>query len=36
VAAICFGYLAFFAFIVKRILGKQGINYDAGTTASGH
>ena len=36
VAAICFAYLAFFAFIVKRILGKQGINYDAGTSASGH
>lgn len=36
VAAICFAYLAFFAFIVKRILGKQGINYDAGTNASGH
>ena len=28
VAAICFAYLAFFAFIVKKILGKQGINYD--------
>lgn len=28
VAAICFAYLAFFAFIVKRILGRQGINYD--------
>lgn len=36
VAAICFAYLAFFAFIVKRILGKQGINYDAGTSASRH
>ena len=28
IAAICFAYLAFFAFIVKKILGKQGINYD--------
>lgn len=29
VAASCFAYLAFFAFIVKKILGKQGIDYDA-------
>lgn len=29
VAAICFAYLAFFAFAVKGILKKQGINYDA-------
>lgn len=29
VAAACFAYLAFFAFIVKKILGKQGIDYDA-------
>lgn len=29
VAAVCFAYLAFFAFIVKKILGKQGIDYDA-------
>ncbi len=28
VAAVCYAYLAFFAFIVKKILGKQGINYD--------
>jgi len=28
VAAMCFAYLAFFAIIVKKILGKQGINYD--------
>ena len=28
IAAICFAYLAFFAFVVKKILGKQGINYD--------
>lgn len=28
VAAICFAYLAFFAFAVKGILKKQGINYE--------
>jgi FHS family L-fucose permease-like MFS transporter len=28
VAAICFAYLAFFAFAVKGILRKQGIDYD--------
>ncbi|HVG12391.1 MAG TPA: hypothetical protein VM843_05265, partial [Flavisolibacter sp.] len=28
VAALCFAYLAFFAFIVKGILKKQGINYE--------
>ena len=36
VAAMCFAYLAFFAFIVKRILGKQGINYDISDNAVGH
>lgn len=36
VAAICFAYLAFFAFIVKKILGKQGINYDITDNATGH
>ncbi len=34
VTVICFVYLAFFAFIVKRILKKQGIDYD--TQISGH
>ena len=29
VTVVCFGYLAFFAFIVKRILKNQGIDYDA-------
>lgn len=29
IAVICFAYLAFFAFIVKRILKRQGIDYDA-------
>jgi FHS family L-fucose permease-like MFS transporter len=28
IAVICFAYLAFFAFVVKGILGKQGIDYD--------
>lgn len=28
VAVICFAYLAFFAFAVKRILKRQGIDYD--------
>ncbi|MEO6403981.1 MAG: MFS transporter [Ferruginibacter sp.] len=36
VAAICFAYLAFFAFAVKGILRKQGINYDVTETATAH
>ena len=36
IAAICFAYLAFFAFAVKGILGKQGIDYDAEISAGGH
>ena len=36
VPVICFAYLAFFAFIVKQILGKQGINYDVAENAVGH
>jgi FHS family L-fucose permease-like MFS transporter len=36
VAAICFVYLAIFAFVVKGILSKQGINYDAKAEGSGH
>ncbi len=35
IAAICFAYLAFFGFVVKGILTKQGINYDADVSASG-
>ena len=27
IPVVCFGYLAFFAFIVKRILRKQGVNF---------
>ncbi|MFZ1527841.1 MAG: MFS transporter [Ferruginibacter sp.] len=36
VAVICFAYLAFFAFIVKGILSKQGINYESSGTGGGH
>ncbi len=36
VAAVCFGYLAFFAFAVKGILKKQGIDYDAEISGGGH
>ena len=34
IAVICFAYLAFFAFVVKKLLIKQGIDYDANATAS--
>lgn len=36
VAVICFAYLAFFAFAVKGILRKQGIDYDAEVAGGGH
>ncbi|HEX6191694.1 MAG TPA: MFS transporter [Chitinophagaceae bacterium] len=36
IAIICFAYLAFFAFVVKGILRKQGIDYDAEVAAAGH
>jgi FHS family L-fucose permease-like MFS transporter len=36
VAALCFGYLAFFGFVVKSILSRQGINYDTEVVAGGH
>ncbi|MGQ0739411.1 MAG: MFS transporter [Bacteroidota bacterium] len=36
VAVVCFAYLAFFAFAVKGILKKQGIDYDAGISGGGH
>ena len=29
IAVVCFAYLAFFAFAAKRILKRQGIDYDA-------
>ncbi|MEO5593606.1 MAG: MFS transporter [Chitinophagaceae bacterium] len=36
IAALCFGYLAFFGFAVKGILSKQGINYDTEIAGGGH
>lgn len=36
IAVICFAYLAFFAYAVKNILIKQGIDYDANASASAH
>jgi FHS family L-fucose permease-like MFS transporter len=36
VAVVCFAYLALFAFLVKGILRKQGIDYDAQISGSGH
>jgi MFS transporter, FHS family, L-fucose permease len=36
VCALCFAYLALFAFLVKGILKRQGIDYDSATTGSGH
>jgi FHS family L-fucose permease-like MFS transporter len=36
IAALCFGYLAFFGFVVKSILSRQGINYDTEVSAGGH
>lgn len=36
VAVVCFAYLAFFAFAVKGILKRQGIDYDSQVGSSGH
>lgn len=36
VPVICFGYLALFAFAVKGILKRQGIDYDAAASSGGH
>jgi MFS transporter, FHS family, L-fucose permease len=36
IAALCFGYLAFFGFAVKSILSAQGINYDTEVAGGGH
>ncbi len=36
IAVVCFAYLAFFAFAVKGILRKQGIDYDAEVSDGGH
>ena len=35
-AVICFAYLAFYAYAVKGILKKQGIDFDTELAASGH
>jgi FHS family L-fucose permease-like MFS transporter len=35
VAVACFAYLAFFGFVVKGILKKQGIDYES-TESAGH
>jgi FHS family L-fucose permease-like MFS transporter len=36
IAVVCFAYLAFFGFVVKGILRKQGIDYDAEVSSGGH
>lgn len=36
VCALCFAYLAFFAFMVKSILSKQGIRFDEPASGSAH
>jgi FHS family L-fucose permease-like MFS transporter len=36
VCALCFAYLALFAFLVKGILKRQGIDYDSAAAGSAH
>jgi FHS family L-fucose permease-like MFS transporter len=36
IPVVCFGYLAFFAIAVGRILKKQGVNFEAVESAGGH
>lgn len=36
IAVVCFAYLAFFAYAVKGILKKQGIDFDKELAVSGH
>jgi MFS transporter, FHS family, L-fucose permease len=36
VAVVCFGYLAFFAWAVRGILKKQGLDFDAQLEGGGH
>jgi FHS family L-fucose permease-like MFS transporter len=36
IPVVCFSYLAFFAYAVKGILKKQGIDYDATEATGGH
>jgi FHS family L-fucose permease-like MFS transporter len=36
IAVVCYAYLVFFALVVKGILRKQGIDYDAEVSGGGH
>ncbi len=36
IAVVCYAYLAFFAFVVKGVLKRQGIDYDAEVSSGGH
>ncbi len=36
IPVVCFAYLAFFAFVVRGILRKQGHDYDAAPASGGH
>lgn len=36
IAIVCFAYLAFFGFVVKGILKKQGIDYESAKAEGGH
>jgi len=36
IAVVCFAYLAFYAYAVKGILKKQGIDFDKELAVSGH
>jgi len=36
IPVVCFAYLAFFAFAVKGILQKQGIDFESSPKAGGH
>jgi len=36
IAILCFAYLALFAYLVKGILQKQGIDYESASTSGGH
>jgi FHS family L-fucose permease-like MFS transporter len=36
VCALCFAYLALFAFLVRGILRRQGIDYETTISGSGH
>ena len=36
IAAVCFAYIAVFAFVVKGILKKQGVDFEANVNAGGH